>query len=140
MICDGPNGIEAVTSMTLRDQYGEVEVGIGDLFEYKGATLAVVCPELSACTADMPVICVRLKRGVIEKGGQRFEASEEKNNLLFDFSGDLVAGLIREHRLMTFDIPAPPVQPPARIEKKSPRAPTRKKGAQEHGPTTGTLF
>jgi hypothetical protein len=58
---------------------------------------------------------------------------------LIDFHPAELAGLIREHRLMTFDI-APPVDPPARIEKKGSRAPTRKERAQEHGPTTGDLF
>lgn len=126
--------------MILRDQYGEVQVGIGDLFEYQGATLEVVCPEYDMESTAQPVICVRLKKGVIEKNGERFEVSEENNNIRFNFTADLVAACVRNHRLMTFDIPAPdePVQPVP----KGRRAPASKKEPAKQKPTneSGNLF
>jgi hypothetical protein len=133
--------------MTLRDEHGEVEVGIGDRFTVKGskgetAEFSVICPEWSGATAS---VWVRLQSGILDlTDGRRIEfRSELHGNMQMDqvflFTAELVAKCVREHRLMTFDIPAP-VDPPARIEKKGPRAPTRKKGAQEHGPTTGSLF
>jgi hypothetical protein len=138
--------------MTLHDQYGEVEVGIGDLFEMKtgpaqnqfSATLAVVCPE-PLTFKGQPIICVRLKQGVLEHNGSRFEYSEERNNLLFNLTGDQVARLIREHRLMTFDIPAPQLpQLPQNIldEKviKPRRASDSKKPARKHEPNQSSLF
>ncbi len=125
--------------MTLRDQYGEVEVGIGDLFKVKDAEFSVICPEFT--TGVNPSVWVRLLSGVVTLAdGRRIEVeSHDGKGRPFLFTGELLAGLIRAHRLMTFDI-APPVDPPARIEKKTPRAQSSKERAQEHKPTTGDLF
>jgi hypothetical protein len=141
--------------MILRDEYGEVEVRIGDLFEVKGpkgetATFSVICPEMAA---DMqapakygnPSIWVRLQGGLLDlTDGRRIEFRPELHgngqmDQVFLFTGELVARCVREHRLMTFDIPAP-VQPPARIEKKGPRAPASNKRTEKQSPTTESLF
>ncbi len=132
--------------MTLRDELGEVEVGIGDLFEIKGATctatFSVICPE-SIYSAKSP-IWVRLMGGWIESDGKRLEVREDGNEALrfpvLLFTAELVARCIREHRLMTFDIREPVGQHPARIENKSPRARPSKKDAGKSQPITDSLF
>lgn len=132
--------------MILRDEHGEVEVRIGDLFEFKGALLAVVCQHMQGDAGglvrtddDHGIIVVRLKQGVIEKNGQRFEATEENNNLLFYFTDELVASRVRDHRLMTFDIPEP-VQTKAKPVPDSRRAPASKKRTGQNNPTSENLF
>jgi hypothetical protein len=127
--------------MTLRDELGEVEVGIGDLLEYKGAILSVICPE----DFSYSVIHVRLKEGAVEKDGRRFELLTDGPvspagfplQPCFRFKADLVASCVREYRLKT---PTPAVQETARTRSESRRAPATKKRAEQNHPTTESLF
>lgn len=128
--------------MTLRDQHGEIEVGIGDLFAVKDCIFSVVCPE-SIYRNNSP-IWVRLISGVLDYEGMRYEVSPEAAAALkfpvLLFTAELLADLVREHRLMTFDIPAPAVPAKAKPAAEPRRAPASKKPAPKHDPTQKTLF
>ncbi len=124
--------------MTLRDEHGEVEVGIGDLFKIKEATFSVICPEFT--TGINPTVWVRLHAGVfLLPDGRRFEIQPDIKAPVFLFTGELVASCMREHRLMTFDIPETPQTPAEKLAKAS-RARTSKKRTPQDQPTTDTLF
>jgi hypothetical protein len=129
--------------MTLRDEHGEVEVGIGDLFEVEGAKFSVICPELSGEPDSFRNVSVwvRLLSGKLDLADGRCVElkSPDGRGQPYLFEGALLAGLVRNHRLMTFNI-APPAETPARIDKKTPRAPTSKKPARKHEPTSESLF
>jgi hypothetical protein len=128
--------------MTLRDEYGDVEVGVGDLFELKtGPTLNQSCATFSViCPADIyshsSMIWVRLISGAAEFIGKRYEVRQDGNEALrypvLPFTGELVARLVREHRLMTL--------PAAQSVAKSPRARASKKDAGKPQPKTDSLF
>jgi hypothetical protein len=131
--------------MTLRDSYGEVEVGIGDLLEYEGAILSVICPE----DFSYSVIHVRLSQGAIEHNGKRFELFADGPlssagfplQPCFRFKADLVASCVRAYRLLNADVPAPAVpQTPAQKPAKTPRARTSKKRERQNEPTSDSLF
>lgn len=81
--------------MILRDSLGEIEAGLGDLFQHKGCTLEIVCPDSESSTPGRLILCVRLVKGVLEDQGRRWENVEGKNGLLFLFEADLVATCLR---------------------------------------------
>jgi len=125
--------------MLLRDEIGEVEVKIGDLFEAKGCTFSVICPEFRQSPSNPPV-WVRLKSGVLVlEDGRRFEIRadgiEELREPVFLFTSAVIARCIRESRLKT---PAPDIQA-ARTRAESRSAPTKKRAEQNH-PTSENLF
>jgi hypothetical protein len=139
--------------MTLRDGQGEIEVGIGDLFELNtgavsastpqiSATFSVVCPDFTVSAAKPP-IWVRLISGAADIQGKRYEVRPDGNEELrypvLLFTGELVARLIREHRLMTFDIPTVP-QTPVEKPAKAPSTRTSKKRERQQEPSPQTLF
>jgi hypothetical protein len=119
--------------MILRDEQGEVEVGIGDLFQVKAATFSVICPEI---TVPATPVWVRLHAGVIEIEGRQVKLEDGKPAPVYLFPAALVASCMREHRLMTFDIPQTPVEPLA----KAPRARTSKKRESQQEPISKGLF
>ncbi len=123
--------------MILRDEQGEVEVGIGDLFKIKDAEFSVICPEL---TIPASPIWVRLHAGVIESDGRQIKIEEGKAAPVYLFPAAMVARCMREHRLMTFDIPEPVSQHPTQSETKGSRARTRQKDAGKPQPITNSLF
>jgi hypothetical protein len=137
--------------MTLRDELGEVEVGIGDLFELKtgntldqlSATFSVICPNDIHSRSPSSLIWVRLIGGSAEFIGKRYEVRQDGNEALrypvLPFTAELVARLVREHRLMTFDIQPVP-QMPAQKLPKAPRARTSKKDSRQNQPTSDSLF
>jgi hypothetical protein len=124
--------------MTVRDELGAVEVGIGDRFQVQGAGFSVICPEFNGAKTS---VWVRLESGGLTlTDGRRIEFRPESHGgfqfeQVFLFTGELAARVIREHRLMTFDLPAP-----ARVEKKTPRAHSSKQSARKHGPMSQALF
>ncbi len=83
--------------MTLRDSsYGEIETGIGDLFDYQGCTLSVVCLDTEATREHgKPIVTVRLYKGILKREGKQFQIEEGQNPPLFYFTAELVADCIR---------------------------------------------
>ena len=124
--------------MILSDEHGEVEVKIGDQFEVEGSKFSVICPKMSG----NQFIWVRLLSGFIDlDDGRRVEVkSPDDQGQPFLFGGALLAGLVRNHRLMTFDIPAHAVPPKAKPVADTRRAPASKKRAEKHQPTSESLF
>ena len=134
--------------MILRDEHGEVEVKIGDLFKLKSgengsmvsATFSVICPV--SIYSDRSPIWVRLIAGSVDVEGKRYEVRQDGNEALrypvLVFTSDLVARLVR---LMTFDIPAPVAgRMPAKPVAETRRAPASKKRAEKYQPTSESLF
>jgi len=130
--------------MILRDEHGEVEVRIGDLFEVEDAKFSVICPELFGGELDAfrnISVWVRLVSGKVDLAdGRRVEVtSPDGQGRHFLLSGALLATAVRNHRLMTFDLPAPAVQP-ARTRSDTRRAPATKKREKQQQPTSENLF
>jgi hypothetical protein len=124
--------------MTLRDELGEVEVGIGDLFDVKDATFSVICPEM---TIAHPPIWVRLHAGVlILEDGRRFEIHPDSQAPVFLFTEDLVARCVRATRLKSGQLSVVAGQHPAQSDTKGSRARTSKKDADKSQPNSGSLF
>lgn len=124
--------------MIVRDEQGEVEVGIGDLFQVKAAIFSVICPEFTV--SGNPPIWVRLHAGVIDiADGRQVKIEEGKPAPVYLFQAELVASCVREHRLMTFDIPTVP-QTPVQKPAKAPGARTSKKRERQNEPIPQTLF
>jgi hypothetical protein len=120
--------------MILRDAFGDVEVPLGQLFEYRSdaqtlATLEVVCTDSAMSTTMVPIICVRLVRGLVEKDGQRVGIAENGARPLFLFTGELVADLVRCYRN------GQPTPIGAGEQQRSQRS-ARKKGKPQHDQQT----
>ncbi len=86
--------------MILRDQLGEIEAGLGDLFSYKGCEFEIVTPDSEASQFfGFPVICVRLRKGdfaQVDGEIRKIEAGQPAPLLFFDYP--LVATCIRSGR------------------------------------------
>ena len=128
--------------MILRDELGEVEVKIGELFEVEDAKFSVICPELFGGELDAfrnISVWVRLLSGKIDLAdGRRVEVqSPDDQGQPFLFSGALLAVCVRNYRRS----PVPSVvQPPAPARAESRRAPATKKREKQNHPTSESLF
>jgi hypothetical protein len=104
----------------------------------------VICPEFT--TGLNPSIWVRLQGGILDlTDGRRIVFKPELHGQghlaqVFLFTGEIVARCVREHREMTFDIPGPVVQMPAKNLAKAPGARTSKKRDSQHEPGSDSLF
>jgi hypothetical protein len=85
-------------SMLLRDQHGEIEVPFITDFEYKDASLTVICPAAEPI-CGMPAIWCRLQKGVLELKGVRFQISESGHRPVLPFAPELVAQQVRLSRM-----------------------------------------
>jgi hypothetical protein len=139
------SGDAEVGRLTLRDQFGEVEVGIGDFFKLGDAKLGVICQNPDQ------TICCRVYEGLVSVDYEAEDYGDDGSIVnpgrviglqsVIDFLPEEVASGVREYRLLTFDIqPAPVEQTPAKSQPKAPSARPSKKRAEQHGPTTGSLF
>ncbi len=128
--------IKKETLLTLRDRDGnELEAHIADYFDYKGATLSIVCPDSKATQEQgQPVLCVRLQKGVVEKDGRRFENEPDQAKWLFVFTAELVADCLRKTRpnLAPEFLAIESAKPP---EPKSPKVRKASKSTVEDQPT-----
>jgi hypothetical protein len=99
--------------MTLRDEYGEIEAHMGDEFtaSFDGgdpATFYIVGTCIEPGTEAKPIVCVRLYKGGFTFDGKRFERipeDESTRNLLFNFTGELVASRLRAARAAADKLP-----------------------------------
>jgi hypothetical protein len=123
--------------MILRDEHGEIDVKVGDLFEVEDAKFSVICPELSGEVDSFRNISVwvRLLSGKINlPDGRRVEVnSPDDQGQPFLFSGTLLATCVRNYRRT-------PVPSAIQPQSESRRAPATKKREKQHRPTSESLF
>lgn len=103
--------------MTLRDQYGEIDVPFAEEFSYKDAVLSVVCPAAEPINGQ-PVIWCRLRKGFLELNGLRFECTENFRRPVLPFTRELVAHQVR---LSRGRIPEPATEQPEQPASKKAR-------------------
>ncbi len=85
--------------MILRDQFGEVEAGLGDIFHYKGAELEIVTPDSIASELfGYPIVCCRLRKGQCEHDGELLRLEEGKPAPFAFFDHDGLATCLRQQR------------------------------------------
>lgn len=108
--------------MTLRDEYGEVNVKLFERFEHKlgseTATFSIVSFEPELDDDGRKVIYVRLAEGSFHWDSHHFKLKEGEPAPLFKFTPDLVAACVRRQR-QGIRIPDDPPKPKSKVKKSS---------------------